>query len=95
MGRLRGWVKRLERARREDGLVIEQMDGTVARFPKGAWGEAFTHEANRLRAIHRGEDPGEAHPVTIARRNARCPEPSIFDADRQPRKPRGVTPPRG
>jgi hypothetical protein len=42
------------------------------------------HEAERLRAIHRGEDPGEAHPVTIARRNARTPEPFIFDADRQP-----------
>jgi hypothetical protein len=84
MGRLRGWVKRLERARREDGLVIEQADGTTARFQKGAWEEAFMHEAERLRAIHRGEDPGEAHPVTIARRNARYPEPFIFDADRQP-----------
>ncbi len=88
MGRMRGKILRLERARREDGLTIEQMDGTVARFPKGAWKEAFAHEANRLRAIHRGEDPGEAHPVTIARRNARYPEPFIFDADRQPRKPR-------
>ena len=86
MGRLRGWIKRLERARREDGLVIEQKDGTTARFQKGAWKEAFAHEAERLRAIHRGEDPCEAHPVTIARRNARYPEPFIFDADRQPRK---------
>jgi hypothetical protein len=86
MERLRGWVKRLERARREDGLTIEQMDGTTARFSKGAWEEAFSHEAERLRAIHRGEDPGAAHPVTIARRNARHPEPFIFDADRQPRK---------
>ncbi len=84
MGRLRGWIKRLERARREDGLVIEQKDGTTARFPQGEWQEAFMHEAERLRAIHRGEDPGEAHPVTIARRNARTPEPFIFDADRQP-----------
>ncbi len=84
MGRMRGWIKRLERARREDGLAIEQADGTVARFPKGAVEEAFAHEAERLRAIHRGEDPGEAHPVTIARRNARTPEPFIFDADRQP-----------
>jgi hypothetical protein len=81
---MRGWIKRLERARREDGLAIEQADGTVARFPKGAVEEAFAHEAERLRAIHRGEDPGEAHPVTIARRNARTPEPFIFDADRQP-----------
>ncbi len=86
MGRLRGWIKRLERARREDGLAIEQKDGTTARFPQGEWQEAFMHEAERLRAIHRGEDPGEAHPVTIARRNARYPEPFIFDADRQPRK---------
>ncbi len=85
---MRGWIKRLERARREDGLAIEQADGTVARFPKGAVEEAFAHEAERLRAIHRGEDPGEAHPVTVARRNARYPEMFIFDADRQPRKPR-------
>ncbi len=83
MGRLRGWIKRLERARREDGLVIEQKDGTTARFPQGEWQEAFAHEAERLRAIHRGEDPCETHPVTIARRNARYPEPFIFDADRQ------------
>jgi hypothetical protein len=34
MGRLRGWIKRLERARQEDGLVIEQADGTTARFQK-------------------------------------------------------------
>ncbi len=81
---MRGKILRLERARREDGLTIEQADGTVARFPKGAWKEAFTHEAERLRAIHRGEDPGEAHPVTIARRNAMYPEPFIFDADLQP-----------
>jgi hypothetical protein len=93
MGRLRSWVKRLERARRrsQDGLVIEQADGTMARFPKGAWEEAFMHEAERLRAIHRGEDPGEAHPVTVARRTARAPEPLTFDADRQPRKPRYST----
>ena len=86
MGRLRSWVKRLERDRRDEQIVIPQKDGSIARFGAGAIEGAFLHEANRLRAIHGGEDPGEAHPLTLARRNARHPEGPIFDADLQPRK---------
>ncbi len=88
---MRGKILRLERACREDGLAIEQKDGTTARFYKGAWEEAFVHEAERLRAIHRGEDPGAPHPVTLARRTARFAEPFIFDADLQLRKPDTVS----
>ncbi len=86
MGRIRGWVRRLERATRDDQLSIPQKDGTVAKFPMGTAEHAFLHEANRLRAIHRGEDPGEAHPLTAARRNAVHPQAFIFDADRQHQK---------
>ncbi len=88
MGRLRSWVKKLERARREEEIIIPQLDGTVARFPETAEAEAFGHEANRMQAIYRGEDPGSAHPLTAAKRNALYPGEFgiIFDADRQPRK---------
>ncbi len=86
MGRLRGRIRRLERVGQDEQITIPQADGTVARFPSDAWRDAFLHEANRLRAIYRDEDPGEAHPLTVAKRNASYPEPFIFDADRQPRK---------
>ena len=84
---MRSWVKKLERANQSEQLVIPQKDGTVAKFPQEAVPQAFTHEASRMRAIYRGEDPGEAHPLTAAKRNARHPGEfgTIFDADRQPR----------
>ncbi len=85
MGRIRNWVRRLERATQDDQLSILQKDGTVAQFPADATFEAFLHEAERLRAIHRGEDPGEAHPLTTAKRNAVHEQPFI-DADKQPRR---------
>ncbi len=86
MGRLRGWMRRLERATRDDQLVILQTDGTVVKFPMGTAEHAFLHEAERFRAIHRGEDPGEAHPLTVARRSAVHEQPFVFDADEQPRR---------
>jgi hypothetical protein len=88
VGRLRSWVRRLERATQDDQLSILQEDGTIAKFPADAALEAFGHEANRMTAIHRGEDPGEAHPLTVAKRNALYPGEFgyVFDADRQPRK---------
>lgn len=88
MGRIRSWLRRLERDSQDDEIVIPQSDGTVARFPDSAWPEAFTHEAERMRAIYQGEDPGPAHPLTVAKRNARHPGEfgTFFDADRQPRK---------
>ncbi len=86
MGRIRSWVRRLERATQDDQLSILQKDGTVATFPADATFEAFLHEAERLRAIHKGEDPGAAHPLAVARRNAMYEQPFIFDADDQPRR---------
>jgi hypothetical protein len=89
MGRIRAWVRRLERDSQGEAISIVQLDGTTARFPKSDAGESFLHEANRLRAIARGEDPGEPHPLVLARRNALHPEPGFFDADRQPRRDAG------
>jgi hypothetical protein len=86
MGRLRGWIRRLERDSQDEQITIPQTDGTVARFKSDAWKDAFTHEADRLHAIYRGEDVPEAHPLTLARRHARDPQRYIFDADKQPRK---------
>jgi hypothetical protein len=83
---LRGWIKKLERANQGEQIVIPQKDGTVARFPETATAEAFGHEAHRMDLIYRGEDPGEAHPLTVAKRNALHPGEYVFDADRQPRK---------
>jgi hypothetical protein len=42
-----------------------------------------------MRRIWRGEDPGPAHPFTVAQRNASYPdeyEKNQLDADRQPRR---------
>jgi hypothetical protein len=86
MGRIRNWVRRLERANQDTQTTIPQKDGTTARFPMGTEEHAFLHEANRLRALHKGEDPGEAHPLTTAKRNAVYEQPFIFDADEQPRR---------
>jgi hypothetical protein len=89
MGRLRGWVRRLERATQDDQLSIIQKDGTIEKFPMGTAEHAFLHEAERFRAIHRGEDPGAAHPLTVAKRGARYSQEFIFDADKQPRRTEG------
>ncbi|MBA3473634.1 MAG: hypothetical protein H0T57_10480 [Rubrobacter sp.] len=86
MGRIRSWVRRLERANQDNQTTILQKDGTIAKFSADATLEAFGHEAERFRAIHRGEDPGEAHPLTTAKRNAVHEQPFCFDADDQPRK---------
>jgi len=86
---IRNWVRRLERVTQDDQLVILQTDGTVEKFPMGTAESAFLHEAGRLRAIHRGEDKGEAHPLTVAKRNARFSQEYIFDADAQPRRTEG------
>jgi hypothetical protein len=75
MGRIRGWVKRLERASREEFIEIPQADGTVKRFATGRdgelWGEVFIHEYERGRRHYEGEDPASlpAHPVVEALRS--------------------------
>jgi hypothetical protein len=79
-------VRRLERANQDTQISIPQKDGTIAKFPADAFYVAFGHEAERFRAIHRGEDPGEAHPLTTAKRNAMYAQPYVFDADDQPRR---------
>jgi hypothetical protein len=79
-------MRRLERASRDDQISIIQTDGTVVKFPMGTAEHAFLHEANRLRTLHKGEDPGEAHPLTVAKRNAAHEQSYIFDADEQPRR---------
>jgi hypothetical protein len=83
---IRNWVRRLERATQDNQIKIIQKDGAVVQFPADATFEAFLHEAERLRAIHRRQDPGEAHPLTTARRSAMQKQPFIFDADDQPRR---------
>ena len=83
---IRNWVRRLERANQDNQIKIIQKDGTIEAFPMGTAEHAFLHEAERLRAIHRGEDPGEAHELTAAKRGARFSQEYIFDADAQPRK---------
>jgi len=82
-------MRRLERAAQDDQLSILQGDGTIEKFPMGTAEHAFLHEAGRFRAIHRGEDPGVAHPLTVARRGAMYAQPFVFDADEQPRKTEG------
>ncbi len=89
MGRIRTWIKRLERDSRDEEIAIPQQDGSVARFGTRDLEEGFLHEANRLRTLHKGEDPGEAHPLTTAKRNARFSQEYIFDADEQPRRTEG------
>ena len=87
MGSLRNWLRRLERNGSETEISILQQDGTVSRFPAEATAEAFSWEAERMMAIHRGADPGPAHPLTVAKRNSMHPETfgNVFDADKQPR----------
>jgi hypothetical protein len=67
-------------------MTIIQKDGTALKFPADATFEAFLHEAGRLRAIHKGEEVGEPHALTVARRNAMYEQPFVFDADGQPRR---------
>jgi hypothetical protein len=86
MASIRNWVRRLERANQDNQITIPQTDGTVAKFPADAFYEAFGREAERFRAVYRGEDPGEAHPLTVAKRGATYEQPFVFDADDQPRK---------
>jgi hypothetical protein len=86
MSRWRSHLRRLERDVAGDEIIILQKDGSVARFPESARAEAFSHEADRMRKIYRGEDPGEGHPFTRAQRNAMYPDSyakHALDADKQ------------
>jgi hypothetical protein len=89
MGKWRGKLRKVADKVGEGFVVIPQRDGTVLRFDEGERGRAWAWEAERMRRIWRGEDPGPAHPFTVAQRNAAYPdeyEKNQLDADRQPRR---------
>jgi hypothetical protein len=67
---LRDKLRRLERASREELIAIPQQDGTVARFPKSAYKEAFLNAINRLGA---GEEAPPRHPLLVAAANSSDP----------------------
>jgi hypothetical protein len=67
---LRNWVKRLERASREEFIEIPQRDGTTARFPASAGMEAYMNFFERMGA---GEDAPPEHPLLVAARNSSDP----------------------
>jgi hypothetical protein len=68
---LRGWVKRLEHAAREEMIEIPQRDGTVARFPRSAGMDAYMNLFDRLGS---GEDAPPEHPLIEAVRNSSDPK---------------------
>jgi hypothetical protein len=68
---IRDRLRRLERAADEELITFELKDGTVARFPERAFTECFMHEYERGRRHHDGEDPGPAHPMVDALRDAK------------------------
>jgi hypothetical protein len=68
---LRRRVQRIAEGAEKEMVAFELRDGSIARFPKeGFPGEAFDHESARWTRNTRGEDPGPAHPLTEALREA-------------------------
>jgi hypothetical protein len=67
---LRRQLRRLERLAAEEIIEIPQQDGTVARFPKSAFKEAFLNAMDRLGA---GPDASPRHPLLKAARNSSDP----------------------
>jgi hypothetical protein len=68
--RLKGRLRRLERATEADMVVIPQKDGSVARFPQSASADAVLNFFDRLGA---GEDAPPEHPLLAAARNSSDP----------------------
>jgi hypothetical protein len=68
---LRDRLRHLERAAEQNLITFERKDGTVARFPQEAFTEFFLHEWERGKRHHEGEDPGPAHPMMDALRDAK------------------------
>ena len=64
-------MRRLQRAADEELITFKLRDGTVARFPERAFAECLVHEWHRGKRHYEGEDPGPAHPMVNALRNAR------------------------
>jgi hypothetical protein len=68
---IRDRLRRLQRAADENLITFELKDGTVARFSEDAFTECFLHEWERGKRHHDGEDPGPAHPMVDALRDAK------------------------
>ncbi len=67
---LRDRLRRLQRAAEGELITIPQQDGTVKRFPKRAYGEAFLNAVDRIGA---GEDAPPRHPMLVAAANSSDP----------------------
>jgi hypothetical protein len=67
---LRRRVRRLERETRGEPIEIRQREGTVERFYEDDWTDCFLHEYDRGRRHFEGEEPGSAHPLIKALRDA-------------------------
>ena len=70
MGRLRARIHNLEQETSADIIAVRHPDGSTSRFHQGAAMECFLHEADRGRRDYFGEEPGEAHSLTVALRTA-------------------------
>jgi hypothetical protein len=69
VGRIRGWLRRLERESRDEMIAIPLEDGTVARFKPSDLRDAFEVSCAQLC----GEDV-EPHPLSVAA--SRSPDPT-------------------
>ncbi len=67
---LKAKLGKLERAAREEMIIIPQTDGTEARFPPSALPGAFLRNCDILRARANGEPPPEPHPLSLAIQSA-------------------------
>lgn len=68
---LRDRLRRLQRAAERDMLTFRLKDGTMARFyGDEVIPECLLHEFERGNRHYIGEDPGPAHPLVEALRNA-------------------------
>ena len=69
--RIRGWLKRLERASQGEVVEIPQRDGTVARFPESDLAAAYVNLCQRQGA---GAHAPPEHPLLTAARNSPDPD---------------------
>ena len=67
---LRSRLRRLERAAEGELIAIPQRDGTVAKFARSAYRDAFLNAIERLGA---GEDAPPRHPLLIAAESSSDP----------------------
>ncbi len=68
---LRGWVKRLERAARDEMVEIPQADGSVKRFPESDLAPAFLDAFDR--GVGRSDPDEPEHPLCAAARSSSDP----------------------